>query len=202
MARPTQLALRVSAAACIPDTAVFAPDTLQEVFATYLGSSGHDLPRGIALDPQGNIYIAGQTTSPNFPTKNAFQSTPPAPNGVQQGQGNSFIVKISAIGPIQSGRDFSLGFDSPTVTAQAGTKARIKININRTGGFTGNITVAPGLPGSGIKPKPNASITTTDSRVTFKYKTGAASPGQYPITFTGTDSSGKLRTATVTLIVQ
>ncbi|HKQ03579.1 MAG TPA: SBBP repeat-containing protein [Blastocatellia bacterium] len=181
---------------------VFAPVTRQIVFSTYLGGSGNDESNGIALDPQGNIYIAGQTTSPNFPTKNAYQPTPPAPNGVQQGQGNSFIVKISAIGPIQSGPDFSLGFDSPTVTAQAGVKAKIKVNINRTGGFTGNVTIAPGHPGNGLKPKPNASMTTTDTAVIFKYKTGAAAPGQYPITFTGTDDSGKTRTATVTLILQ
>jgi hypothetical protein len=182
--------------------AVFAPGTLEEVFATYIGGSGHDQPKGIALDPQGNIYIAGQTTSPDFPTRNAYQSTPPAPNGVQQGQGNSFIVKISAIGPIQTGPDFSLGFDAPTLTVQAGVKAKIKVNINRTGGFTGNVTIAPGHPGNGIKPKPAASITTTDASVTFKYKTGAAVPGQYPITFTGTDDSGHTRTATVTLIIQ
>ncbi len=77
--------------------AVFAPTTRQVLFSTYLGGSGHDVPNGIALDPQGNIYIAGQTTSDNFPTKNAYQATPPAPNGVSIGQGNSFIVKISGL---------------------------------------------------------------------------------------------------------
>src|SRR5204862_2516653 len=31
---------------------------------------------------------------------------------------------------------FSLGFDSPRVTAQQGTKIRVTVNINRIGGFT------------------------------------------------------------------
>lgn len=182
---------------------VFAPSTRQILFSTYLGGSGHDEPNGIVLDPQGNIYIAGQTTSPNFPTRNAFQSTPPAPNGVQQGQGNSFIVKVSAIGPIQTGPDFSLGIDQSTVTGQAGTKARITVNINRTGGFTGNVTVTPATPGGGIRPKPADPITTTDNSVTFKMKIGGGvAPGTYQLTFTGTDASGRTRTATVTLNVQ
>ena len=75
---------------------VFAPVTRQITFSTYLGGSGHETPNGILLDPQGNIYVAGQTTSDNFPTKNAYQATPPAPNGVSIGQGNSFIAKISS----------------------------------------------------------------------------------------------------------
>ena len=181
---------------------VFAPVTRQIIFSTYLGGSDSEEVRGIALDPQGNMYIAGKTSSPNFPTKNAYQATPPGPGGVMQGQGNSFIVKLSAIGPIQTGPDFSLSFDSPTVTAEAGTKAKIRININRTGGFAGNVTVTPDFPGHGLKPKPPEPITTTDTVVVFKYKTGAAIPGQYPLTLTGTDDSGKTRTATVTLILQ
>jgi len=80
---------------------VFAPVTGKIVFSTYLGGTGSDQSNGIALDPQGNIYIAGQTTSGDFPTKNALQPTPPAPNGAAQGQGNSFIAKISAIKPIE-----------------------------------------------------------------------------------------------------
>jgi hypothetical protein len=182
--------------------AVFAPDTLDEIFATYIGGSGHEEANGIALDPQGNIYIAGQTTSDDFPTKNAFQPTHPAPNGVMQGQGNSFIVKISSLGMIPTGPDFSLGFDSPTVTGQAGTKARITVNINRTGGFTGNVTVSPPPKVGGIKAKPAGDIITTDSTATFKMKIGDATPGPYQLTFTGTDGAGHTRTATVTLIVQ
>jgi WD40 repeat protein len=183
--------------------AVFAPDTMDELFATYIGGSGHEEANGIALDPQGNIYIAGQTTSDDFPTKNAFQPTHPAPNGVMQGQGNSFIVKISSLGTIPTGPDFSLGFDSPTVTGQAGTKARITVNINRAGGFTGNVTVTPATPGGGIKPKPADPITTTDNTATFKMKIGGGvTSGPHQLTFTGTDGAGHTRTATVTLIVQ
>jgi hypothetical protein len=47
---------------------------------------------------------------------------------------------------------FSLGFDSPTVTAQQGTKIRVTVNINRIGGFTGSVTVTPPDPTMGITP--------------------------------------------------
>ena len=59
------------------------------VFSTYFGGSGQDRAFGIALDPQGNIYLAGDTTSTDFPiTANAFQS-------MNQGQGDAFVSKLT-----------------------------------------------------------------------------------------------------------
>jgi hypothetical protein len=98
---------------------------------------------------------------------------------------------------------FTLGFDSPTVTAQAGTKARVTVNINRSPGFTRNVTITPPEPASGIVPKPADPITTTEASVTFKLKIkGGASLGPHQVTFTGRDDSGNTRTATLTVIVQ
>jgi len=100
--------------------------------------------------------------------------------------------------------DFSLGVDSPTVTAERGTKARILVLINRTGGFTGNVslTFPESLP-EGVRPKPAVPITTTEDSATLKLKVkGGATPGSYQITITGRDDSGRARTSAVTLIVQ
>ena len=44
------------------------------LYSTYLGGSGDDGARGIAVDPAGNAYIAGVTASQNFPLMNPRQS--------------------------------------------------------------------------------------------------------------------------------
>lgn len=48
-------------------------------FATYLGGNGTDITAGDAVDAGGNVYVAGTTSSSNFPTNGTnkpFQATP------------------------------------------------------------------------------------------------------------------------------
>lgn len=57
-------------------------------FVTYLGGSGDELIRGIALGPAGEIYLVGGTTSDNFPvTQGALQTR-------RGGDDDGFIVKL------------------------------------------------------------------------------------------------------------
>jgi uncharacterized protein (TIGR03437 family) len=60
-------------------------------YATYFGGSGSDIGYGIAVDTQSNIYITGQTSSANFPLKNALDS-------MLEGANDAFVTKINAAG--------------------------------------------------------------------------------------------------------
>ena len=68
-----------------------APDGKSLVFSTYLGGSHSDYGYSIAIDAAGAIYVAGETSSPNFPIKNAYQKTP-------KGHMDLFLSKLAADG--------------------------------------------------------------------------------------------------------
>jgi hypothetical protein len=103
-----------------------------------------------------------------------------------------------------TGPDFALGFNSATVDGFRGAKAKVVVTINRTGGFTGDVTVTPpDASGEGIVAKFPDPITTSDSTASWKFKIKAtAATGPHQLTFTGKDTSGRVRTGTVTLVVQ
>jgi hypothetical protein len=62
------------------------------VYSTYLGGSGSEFAYGVAADLAGNAYLAGLTTSNNFPTASALQ---PAYGGGSQ---DGYITKLSSSG--------------------------------------------------------------------------------------------------------
>jgi len=62
------------------------------VFSTYLGGSGNEEGRGIALDPAGNAYVTGVTFSTDFPVSaGGFQT------GYAGGSFDAFIAKLALV---------------------------------------------------------------------------------------------------------
>lgn len=78
--------------------AKIGPQGTNVIFSTFYGGSGggfngegNDIGRGIALDAARNVYVAGQTFSTNFPTKNTALTN-------KSGFEDAFLVKLDAAG--------------------------------------------------------------------------------------------------------
>jgi hypothetical protein len=60
------------------------------LYSTYLGGSGPDTGRGIAVDGAASAYVTGNTLSSNFPTTRGL--------GFSHGSGYAFVTKLSQSG--------------------------------------------------------------------------------------------------------
>jgi hypothetical protein len=61
-------------------------------YSGFIGGSGIDAGRAVAVDPGGNAYVTGNTESANFPvTMGAFDT-------VQNGLADAFVTKVNAAG--------------------------------------------------------------------------------------------------------
>jgi hypothetical protein len=61
------------------------------LYSTYLGGGGLSLGTSIAVDAAGNTFVAGATTSPDFPTVGPFQA-------VHRGATETFVAKLNSSG--------------------------------------------------------------------------------------------------------
>ncbi len=63
------------------------------VYSTFLGGSGDDFGMGIAVDPGGNAYVTGDTSSTDFPV---FQPVQAALGGIF----NAFVTQLNPAGTV------------------------------------------------------------------------------------------------------
>jgi len=144
------------------------------IYSTYLGGSGDDFGRGIALDSHENVYLTGQTSSANFPvTPNSFQAA-------FGGSTDAFVAKLIPISLSPSALTFGNQNVGGTSAAQTITLINEKnatplniTGISTSGDFaetdtcgtslaaglqcTLSVTFVPTVPGSR-----SGSITLTD----------------------------------------
>ncbi|HKE29663.1 MAG TPA: SBBP repeat-containing protein [Bryobacteraceae bacterium] len=85
------------------------------VWNKVFGGSACDQPNAVAVDPLGNVYVAGQTTSADFPTLNAFDAQMPAGGTVLP---SGFVTAFS---PDGSNMLYSTYIDGRTHQGSSGT---------------------------------------------------------------------------------
>jgi len=100
------------------------PNGNNRVYATYLGGSGNEMPQSLVCDPQGELVIAGRSSSPDYPTK---------PSGNLNGSGGGFdiiLTKLNATGTglIGSKRIGGSGDDGANITPYGGGATSLQHN--------------------------------------------------------------------------
>ncbi len=61
------------------------------IYSTYIGGSGDDQGRGIAIDGATDAFVTGSTTSANFPTRSPFQT-------FLKGPSDAFVTQLNPSG--------------------------------------------------------------------------------------------------------
>ncbi len=103
------------------------------IFSTYLGGSGVENGRGIAIDSSGGIYVGGFTRSSDFPTVNPIQST----FGGDATFGDAFVTKISDTSTLPAS---SLQFSQATYNVDEDLTF-VNVTVQRNGDTSGAVTV-------------------------------------------------------------
>jgi uncharacterized protein (TIGR03437 family) len=110
------------------------------VFTTTFGGKGSDQGNAIAVDPKGNIWVGGSTSSENFPLRDAMQ--------ISQGSGNpggtGFLVKLAPDGTVIYSSYFGGLLGSSSVNGVAADQSG---NVYLTGlTDSSDFRTTPGLP--------------------------------------------------------
>jgi hypothetical protein len=120
--------------------AKLSPDGSALAFSTYISTFGFDQAAGIGMDAAGNIYIAGSTTSDDYPTTPGVVQ--PNNGGGFEHHDDAFITKISDTSTATAGL---VGLTLAPDTVQVGTQATGTIRLSSpapAGGLVINLVSA------------------------------------------------------------
>jgi len=152
------------------------------IFSTYLGGSYEDAPKSVAVDSAGNVVVAGQTLSPDFPVTNSsicapikinmgscvFVTESTCQGGPYFASGNygSFITKLNPTGSALVWSTFIGGSGNDNIAAMALNSAGdvyLAVNTTSTPQYdtqcTGNpqVTFTWPVTGTGYETAPPAN---------------------------------------------
>jgi hypothetical protein len=147
--------------------------TASLVYCTYLGGTGGDVGTDVAVDGSGNAYVAGYTSSTDFPTTaGAFHTR-------NAGGQDVFVAKLN---PASSG---SASLVYSTYLGGTGLDGDVYTNLNdASGAGTGNYIFEPSSPGVAVDGSGNA------------YVAGFTDSADFPVTARAYETSSGISSGT------
>jgi hypothetical protein len=137
-------------------------DGTQLLYGTYLGGAGVDVARAVALDGNGRAYVAGETTSADYPvTPGAFQAA--APGGPAGSDKNGFVTKIDTSATANNGLGYSTylgGASTSNGTAPDDGVLAIAVDPATGAAYVAGRTASPDFPTTAGALRTGASVPT------------------------------------------
>jgi hypothetical protein len=143
------------------------PSGANLIYSTYLGGSTFDGAAAVAVDAEGNAYVAGQTSSTDFPvTQGAFQMTS---NATAAQSSNAFVAKLNPSGSALVYSTYLGGSGGPSQSAMEG-------------GCIAADSKANGLLGSGLADNQDGAFAIAIDGSGDAYVAGQALSANFPVT--------------------
>jgi hypothetical protein len=178
------------------------------IYSTYLGGNGAnaatgfgygDDAYGIAVDSSNNAYLAGGTTSTNFPTLNGLQSGPNAGNTLEEGFVSQIDTTTTGAGSLKYSTYLGGQVEDLSTAIVLGPS-----NVAYVTGFTQS-SQFPTTPGAYVSPAVSAGVafvtlldTTKSGNASLKYSALVGGSSGDSANGIATDSAGNAYVAGVT----
>lgn len=141
-------------------------------FSTFHGGSSTENGNSVALDAKGNVYLAGQTSSADFPTLTPFQSSCAGTCS------NAFVSKLSAIPQVVTPPSIAKAFGAATIPVNGTTTVTFTLTNPDTVNAQTGLAFTDTLPGSMV-------VATTPSLSNTCGGTATAAAGATTISLSG-----------------
>ncbi|MFZ0760087.1 MAG: SBBP repeat-containing protein, partial [Candidatus Sulfotelmatobacter sp.] len=168
------------------------------VYETFIGGSKSDTSVGIGVDNGGNVYLAGNTSSPDFPTSGTPYQTAPETKGAQCASITCTSVFVSVLNPLGSILGYSSYLSGNGDDRASGMAIDAEADIFVTGTTTSNDTpsLTDAFPATDL-PVPYQSVPASSIQF-FVTKVDTSIPGVssivYSTYFGGSVPSGAVAT--------